>query len=478
MRVFSLFYIFILVSCQETFSIKSGNLSSVTQKTSWIKQIGFETLGTNSAGQENCIASTIDSAGNIYCAVNTYSSLGEANGGDSDAAVIKFNSNGEIVWIRQLGAVSAPGSTASDILYGIKRDADGNIFAAGYTSSSLAEPNAGNWDAFVIKLNSAGELQWIKQFGATTLPSGTSADQFFDLDLDPNGNIYLAGTTESSLFEANGGGRDNLIMKLDSDGELLWAKQFGAVTAPGAASSGAENCSAIKYKSDTEIYCVGSTASSFGEANGGGYDIFFIKFTSTGTVSWIRQLGAVTIGANAAATDTCAAIDIDNSGSIYCGGGTQGNLAEPNGGSNDIVIAKVDNAGNLIFLKQLGTTSLPNGENSGADLCTSIKVDTTGNIYCSGQTGSSLGEAFGGGTTNAFALKMSATGTIIWIQQLGADTFPSVVQLGQNMFRDLELFQGQVILSGRTNSNLVETNTGNAGDILVVKLNTDGSLEL
>ena len=478
MRFLLILFMFAVVSCQESFTINYGNIATSVPETSWIKQIGFETLGANASAGENCVASHMDSAGNIYCAGFTSGNLGEANAGSDDAFIMKINSSGSVVWTKQFGSVTTPTATGTDLFYSISVDSTGNIYAVGATSSALAEANAGGYDIFTTKLNSAGDVQWIKQYGATTAPGATGHDYPFSLTLDASGNIYIGGQTLSPLFEANGGSGDIVLMKLDSSGDITWGKQFGAVTSPGAASSGSDSCSSVYYKSDSEIYCVGSTASALGEANGGSSDVLLFKFNSLGVVSWTTQLGATTIGANAAGSDSCGKIDLDSSGNIYCGGTTSGNLAEASGGSNDIFVAKFSSAGALTWIKQLGSVTLPGGESSANDTCPGFKLDSSGNIFCAGGTAGSLGETFAGGTNNPYVLKMTPTGDISWIKQIGAETLPSVVQTTNNVCRNLHVYNGQPICTGRTGSNLVETNTGSAGDIFFFKLKSDGSLDI
>ena len=127
----------------------------------------------------------MDSSGNVYCAGATYSSLGETNGGSRDAFVMKLNSSGVVQWIRQLGAVtSVPygSASSSDYCYGVSVDSSGNVYCAGATYSSLGETNGGSRDAFVMKLNSSGVVQWIRQLGAvTSVPYGSaSSDDYCD----------------------------------------------------------------------------------------------------------------------------------------------------------------------------------------------------------------------------------------------------------------------------------------------------------
>ena len=76
------------------------------------------------------------------------------------------------------------------------------------------------------------------------------------------------------------------------------------------------------------------------------------------------------------------------------------------------------------FVFQLGGTTAANGgDNSGDDLCNSVALDDLGNIYCAGYTTGALGEANGGDEAeDAFIMKLSSSGVLQWVTQLGGTT--------------------------------------------------------
>ena len=63
-------------------------------------------------------------------------------------------------------------NSGGDYCYSVVLDDSGNIYCAGYTSGAMGEANGGNYDAFVMKLNSSGDLQWVTQLGETTTANG------------------------------------------------------------------------------------------------------------------------------------------------------------------------------------------------------------------------------------------------------------------------------------------------------------------
>ncbi len=154
--------------------------------------------------------------------------MAEANGGSGDAFVMKLNSEGVLQWVTQLGNVTkaSGGSNAGyDLCYGVSVDTNGNVYCAGNTDGAMGEANGGSGDAFVMKLNSSGVLQWVTQLGNVTKASGGTGsnagnDICTGVSVDTSGNVYCAGSTSGAMAEANGGQADAFVMKLNSSGDL------------------------------------------------------------------------------------------------------------------------------------------------------------------------------------------------------------------------------------------------------------------
>src|SRR4029078_109702 len=129
---------------------------------------------------------------------------------------------------------------------GIEVDANGNLYSTGgFYSITDFDPGPGTFnltafgyngtstgiqDVFVLKLDAAGNFQWVKQMG------GTQMDQAWGISLDPSGNILTTGHFEGTVDFDPGSGTYNLvsvgsldafISKLDPNGNFIWAKQVG-----------------------------------------------------------------------------------------------------------------------------------------------------------------------------------------------------------------------------------------------------------
>jgi len=150
------------------------------------------------------------------------------NLGKRDAYLSKYNPDGDLMWIYPLGT--------EDFDYGscLTVDAEGNCFVGGQTNGSLA-PNLledtgdTQHDAFVAKISSEGTCVWIRQFGSA------QSDGACGVQLDRNGNCYVAGNTTCRIVSDVSDGRDvateeymsecPFVAKFDSTGELVWFNQ-------------------------------------------------------------------------------------------------------------------------------------------------------------------------------------------------------------------------------------------------------------
>ena len=176
---------------------------------------------------------SIDSGGNVYVAGFTTSSVFPVtlgaynisfNGGFVDAFISKLDGN-----LQNLLASTFLGSAGDEDAGPIFIGASGNVYVAGraFSSSFPTTPGAydttynGSIDGFVSKLDSN-----LANLLASTFLGGSGEDVLFSISLDSNGNVYVAGDTDSSNFPTtpeaydttyNGGSSDAFISKLDSD---------------------------------------------------------------------------------------------------------------------------------------------------------------------------------------------------------------------------------------------------------------------
>ena len=125
-----------------------------------------------------------DDSGYVYVTGTTVNT-----GTDRDYTTIKYNSNGDTVWVRIYNGPENAFDVARDIVV----DSDGNIYVTGTSVAAT------------IKYDHHGNEQWVKRYG---LASGG-----LRLVLDLNNNVIVGG----------GNLNDYMILKYDSSGNLLWA---------------------------------------------------------------------------------------------------------------------------------------------------------------------------------------------------------------------------------------------------------------
>jgi len=125
--------------------------------------------------------------------------------GSYDGYVVKFDTNGNVAWAKTLGG------TGYDRFYSIINSTDGGVVVAGHTNSF----GAGNNDMYVAKFDSVGNLKWNRTIGDTGNDYANSIVQTSD------GGYLIGGYTTS--FSSYG---ELYIVKLDSSGNLNWAKAY------------------------------------------------------------------------------------------------------------------------------------------------------------------------------------------------------------------------------------------------------------
>jgi hypothetical protein len=358
---------------------------------------------------------TTDASGNIYIVGGTDLTLGIATAGahqtmlsgSGDAFLVKFNSSGVKQWGTYFGGISADDGNSCTI------DALGNIYMTGatFSSSGIATAgahqtaNAGYTDAFLVKFNSSGVMQWGTYYG------GVGPDDGFSCTTDASGNVYMTGqaqqqmaasgiATPGSHQSAYGGGyNDAFLVKFDSNGVRQWGTYYG-----GSLGDSGNSCTIDAFGN---IYMTGWTQSSTGIATAGAFkivisgpnDVYLVKFNSSG----VRQSGTYYGGGDIDIASSCAT---DASGNIYMTGHTQSNSGIATPGAHQTVDGGVGNSYNDAFLVKFNGISVginetvneksftvyPNPTQSTVNLKADGKLigavytiyDNTGNVVLSG----------------------------------------------------------------------------------------------
>jgi len=266
--------------------------------------------------------------------------------------VLKINSDGSLAWQKTFGG------SGWDYARSIKQTTDGGYIVAGYTNSF----GAGNYDVYVLKLNSDGSLAWQKTFG------GNSEDYAYSIQQTTDGGYIVAGYTWSF-----GAGYDDVyVLKLNSDGSLAWQKTFGGNSEDYAYS--------IQQTTDGG-YIVAGYTNSFGA---GGYNVYILKLNSDGSLAWQKTFRG----------STAYSIQQTEDGGYIVAGRITVSY-----GNCDAYILKLNSDGSLAWQKTFGGNS--------EDYAYSIQQTTDGGYIVAGYTNS-----FGAGDNDVYILKLDSNGEL------------------------------------------------------------------
>ena len=251
---------------------------------------------------------------------------------------------------------------------------------------------------FLISCFSLSIISCAKRDGSsdTTIWSGTkqivtsTSDYGTGVTLESS-DIFIASEQTNIGLDGNtnSGSDDIFLVKYNSSGTKRWTEQLGI----------SDNESGISLAVDSfdNIYVTGYTKGELdGNTNSGNYDIFLIKYNSSGIKQWTKQLGDSDANHGMGMT-------VDSFDNIYVTGFTNrvldGNI---NLGGEDIVLMKYNSFGTKQWTKQLGL--------SASDFALDVTVDSSDNIHVTGFTNSSFDENFDHLSDDIFLVKYNSDG--------------------------------------------------------------------
>jgi hypothetical protein len=300
------------------------------------------------------------------------------------------------------GTPATPPATAwtktfggADYDYGmsVRQTSDGGYIITGYTASY----GAGDYDVWLIKADSSGNMAWNKTFGGSDVDYGQSVQQTSD------GGYVVAGYTASY------GAGDVWLIKTDPSGNMAWNKTFGG-------SHGGRGYS-VQQTSDGGYIIVGST-----ELYGtGDYDIWLIKTDPSGNMAWNK-------------TFDCSYYDCGRSVQQTSDGGyvVAGYAQSYGAGLSDVWLIKTDSSGTMAWNKTFGSSDF--------DIGNSVQQSLDGGYIIAGYTNS-----YGAGGSDVWLIKADSSGDETWNKTfggLGGDLGYSVQQTSD----------GGYIIAGSTTS--------------------------
>jgi gliding motility-associated-like protein len=370
--------------------------------------------------------------------------FGGSNSDGSDYGSMDYDSNGHTVYACQ---------TTSDNIA-----TSGSHQPYNFIFSTALRHNTG----LLMKFDEKGELIWSTYYG------GIGPTEFFDIKTDNENNIIAVGytyantniATPNSHQEFKGGDEnDGFIVKLNSNGERIWASYYGGI--------GQDVIKTVSTDNSNNIYIAGDTGSEENMISANAFDTdfttnrglyanegFIAKFDKNGNRKWGTYYGGT-------GSDVINNLEIGNDSNIYIIGftnsetdiATSGSYKQElslNNGSSDRIdtfIAKFNSDGNRIWGTYFGGTGIDWGHD--------ITTDSSNNIIISGATQSDSGIAFNnahkselGGDWDDFLAKFTENGELLWSSYYGGSQRENYVTCAV----DTDI-NNNIYLTGGTSSN-------------------------
>ena len=214
--------------------------------------------------------------------------------------------------------------------------------------------------------------------------------------------------------------------------------------------------------SSGNVYVAGYTDTVIptGNTQSGNNDLFVVKYDLNGTRQWVKHFGA-----GAGSDADVYAIKNDSAGNVYVAGkitsGTfTGATRGSTGGGTDSYVLKIDPAGTLTWARQLG-----GGTNT--TLAVSMTLDSSGNVYITGDSNATLDAIAPTGTRDLFVAKYDSSGTkqgnITRLGVAGATTLGTGIAVDSS---------SNLYVTGYTAGNLDGVTKTGTNDIFLVKYNS------
>lgn len=205
------------------------------------------------------------------------------NANESKAVILRYSSNGELLWKQFAGG-------NMDLFVGVAETKDGSIFALGNFYSGKLFPALGKCDSGIVKYDKNGKL--LKQVSI----AGSGIDEFKSIIATSDGNILVCGSSNSSDTDNNSFFKNDLASRGGFDSYIIkYTPELLVDFATPLRGQNNDTASSVIELSNGTYIMAGSTNSSTRDFKGvttrGKKDIFVASFNKDGTLIWVRSFG-------------------------------------------------------------------------------------------------------------------------------------------------------------------------------------------
>ncbi len=332
------------------------------------------------------------------------------------------------------------GSSVDDYFYNAFETEDGGFITVVNSYSSHIENfvTTESYDVIMVKYDKDGNIVWQKSWG------GSSADNSEQILSTKDGGFVMVGNSFSTDIEglANKGGEDAIIVKFDKDFNLLWQRSFGGNLEDGfkkVLETDIGEFIAFGYSSSTD--------SDFFE-NKGNRDVVIAKYDSNGNLLWHKNWGGNKVD------EIYDVALIGNGEFVFSGSSTSTDLEDlPNKGVEDAIIVKCDSFGNVIWQKSWGGSSYDK-------LYKILMSEDGGAVFVGYSFSTDIAGFLNKGSLDFIFVKYNKDGNIVWQKSWGGNN-------DEEIYDVLEIDDGGYVITGYSCST-------NLTDLL----NNDGCLSI
>jgi hypothetical protein len=400
------------------------------------------TFGGTNFDQGNCIIQTKD--GGYLLAAQTRSTNGDGigNNGWHDFLLIKMDAAGNTLWKKLYGG------SFSELPNDLVQTKDGGYIIAGSTGSGDGDVigyHEGSFDAWVVKLDSMGNMEWNRAYG------GSEWEHAYSIEQTSDGGYIFAGVAASTDGDVTDiyGGWDSWVVKIDPIGNIEWQQTLGGTYE--------DYASTVLQADDGGYLIAGETWSYDGDVshNNGNTDCWLVKLSPNGAVEWDRSFGGL------GSDDVRDIIKTRAGGYAFLSFTFSHNSGDVTGhyGQTDYWLVNISNTGELLWQKCFGGGIEDRGR--------SLIQTEDGGFVMFGDSESEDGLVSNPlGSADFWLVKTDSTGNLLWEKSYGG----TMGDIGLGFSPTLD---NGFVLTGftwSTNGDLAGITNKGLGDIWVVKL--------